>query len=439
MNDASEVTEDSKAGSDKTVKWTLIVCGIGFGIFLLWSIFVPLDEGVTVSGRIVAEDNRKVIQHLEGGIVKEVRVRDGEMVKPGQTLIVLEEVAAESGRDEIAQELGTQLASVDRLKSLASSSGTVSFPSIVQADLRPAQRQAIEREQAALFRQQADAHAQDIRVLRSRASSLRSQRGAVPPQMDALFRARASTRRELDHIRPLLAENLVTEQRVSSLERELARIDGEIARLRADSTRFGGNAAEVDAQVAQARAVFRERISTEMLDARRAILALREQLDSSADVLDRTVIVAPQDGEVLNLSVTTPGAVIRPGEPVMEIVPPNSDVIVEVQVSPGDRDSVYRGLSVDAQLSAYKNWQSPRLDGEVVAVSADLKEDPVTGMMYYAARIRLTKADAAEMKNVRLSPGMPVDAFVSSGQQRSFMSYMVEPIWATVKRGLSMT
>ncbi|WP_165853506.1 HlyD family type I secretion periplasmic adaptor subunit [Aurantiacibacter aquimixticola] len=430
--------ERARPLKDRTLRIALLACLCGIGGFLLWSALVPLDEGVTVSGYVVAEDERKVVQHLEGGIIKSVRVREGETVEAGDVLVELENVSASAGRNELQKELATMLATVDRLQALTLRTGTPTFASLASVDLDDQTKNLIRQEQMALFRQQNERQRQDVSVLRSRQQTLRTQIGGIPAQIAALSRSRASSMSELEHIRPLLAERLVTRQQVESLEREVARIDGELARLRAERARLGRESAEMNAQVGQSRASDVENLSSQLLEARRSVFALRERLDEASDVLDRTMIIAPQSGTILNLAFTTPGSVITPGEKVMEIVPTNQEVIAQVRVQPADRDSVFSGLPVEAQLSAYKSYEAPRLMGEVLSVSADLKDEPQTGLVYYDARLRLSARDDASFEELRVEPGMPVEAFIASGERRTFLSYMVEPIMATVRRGLSM-
>lgn len=424
---------------DPIIRRALIACAGGFSLFLLWAIFAPLAEGVTVSGKIVVEDNRKVVQHLEGGIVRAVRVREGDVVEKGQVLIELERVAAASGRNELAQEMAVTLATFDRLTALAEEQDTVAFPSLDQMPIDEDSLDILVREQTALFHQQRKSLQAEIAVLERRRQALQTRINDLPGRIAAADRGRRLVREELANLRPMLEEQLVTFDRVQSLERELARLDGELAELRAVRNETTEQISEVTNQIAQVQAQFEEGVSAETLEARRTLMTLRERLEAADDVLTRTAILAPQSGQVLNLEVSTVGAVVRGGDPVMEIVPANRDIIVEVQVRPGDRDSIYTGLPVEAQLSAYKRWQTPRLEGEVLNVSADLKEIPATGEVYYAARVRLDPSGLVGQPDLKLSPGMPVEAFVASGQTRSFIDYMLEPITATVARGLRMS
>jgi len=166
------------------------------------------------------------------------------------------------------------------------------------------------------------------------------------------------------------------------------------------------------------------------------LLAAEERLNAAQDILDRSVIFAPVSGEVLNMAFSTIGGVVRSGETLMEIVPNIGEVTASVQIAATDRSSVFEGQLVRTQFSSYKGWQAPRLEGEIIDVSADLKTDPVTAVSYYEARIRVPASEIAKTTNVDILPGMPVDAFIYSGKSRTMLDYLLEPLGESLFRGL---
>jgi len=165
-------------------------------------------------------------------------------------------------------------------------------------------------------------------------------------------------------------------------------------------------------------------------------LAAQERLNAAQDILDRSVIFAPVSGEVLNMAFSTIGGVVRSGETLMEIVPSIGEVTASVQIAATDRSSIFEGQLVRTQFSSYKGWQAPRLEGEIIDVSADLKTDPVTAVSYYEARIRVPASEIAKTTNVDVIPGMPVDAFIFSGKSRTMLDYLLEPLGESLFRGL---
>jgi len=196
-------------------------------------------------------------------------------------------------------------------------------------------------------------------------------------------------------------------------------------------------AEELLQELSQAKAEFRESQSREILEAKRIVARADEELKGLQDTVRRTVVVSPSDGEVLNLKFTTVGGVVKAGEVMLEIVPNTEDYWVTLQVQPQDRETVFAELDVNVRLSGFKSWKSPALEGEVVAISADLKRIPETGASYYEARVRVESVELQSGDLGLIIPGMPVEAFVNSGNSRTVLEYLFEPIVTHFSRGLS--
>lgn len=223
---------------------------------------------------------------------------------------------------------------------------------------------------------------------------------------------------------------------VTRIQREIASLSADIASLTAERDEATASARDAERQIDQFRAERRQTASTELRDARAERLAALERLNAAQDVLDRAVIVAPVSGEVLNLEFMTPGAVVTSAETIMEIVPENQRIVASVRIRPTDRASVFVGQSVRTQVSAYRSWESPQIDGTVQSVSADLKTDPVDGTDYYEARILLATDALAPSDAIEIVPGMPVDAFIYSGHSRTTLDYLFAPVMESVFKGL---
>ena len=425
--------------ADRAVRWCAYACGIGFGGFLLFGVAAPLAEGVNASGTIVVQDDRKTVQHFEGGIIRELLVREGERVAAGQTLIVLEPLQSETQRDEYAQELAVQTASIERLSALRAGRDAPRFSALDAIDLDAGVRGEIVARQQALFAQQRAAQDAEIGVLETRRETLRGRAADLDGQIRATEAALRSGREDLALRRQLLAERLETVGAVSALEREVSRLEADLSRLRGSRNEAVSGIQETTDQIRQAEADLAERAGREILDAQTRALAARERLRSTEDRLARTVITAPIAGEVLNLAFATVGGVVQRGEPIMEIVPDDGGLVASLRLAPTDRDAVVPGQTVRANLTAYKGFvASAQLEGEVVGVSADLLTDPVTAVPYYEARVRLAADDLNPADEIVIIPGMPVDAFIASGRSRTLMSYMLEPVTETIRRGSQM-
>ena len=412
------------------------VCAGGFGSFLLWAGLAPLAEGVTVVGSIVVEDNRKVVQHLEGGIVKKLRAVDGVAVRAGDAIVELDDLRARAERDQVGQNLVALLASLDRLNALQEGAADIGFSTFDAYDIDADTLSEILTRQENLFAQQRASLDAEIAVLTARKTALEESAAAKADQIRIVRDSSQVAKEELDLKRSLLSEKLVRIDEIQRLERDYASLRGDASRLAAERQEAAARASETAQQIREAQARFNERISEELVETRTNILSAQEQFNAAQDVLERTVIRAPQSGVVMNMKFFTVGGVIAPGEPIMEIVPASAGLIAQVRINPIDRDAVFEGLKVKARLSAYKTWISPRLDGEVLGVSADLKIAPETGAAFYEARIALDADSLKGAREVKTLPGMPVEAFIDSGVRRTFVDYLFEPISGVIRRGL---
>ncbi|MGV6800866.1 MAG: HlyD family type I secretion periplasmic adaptor subunit [bacterium] len=420
---------------DKSTFIAFIICLIGAGGFLLWALFAPLAEGVTASGQIVVEDNRKAVQHLEGGIISKLNIKEGDIVERGQVLLELEQVSSLASRDEIANDLATQLASLVRLNALLEDAKTLDFSSLANLPITAEARADIINRQSALFIEQRESHETELSVLRARRATLITRERDLTGQIEAVARALNLAREDLQRKQSYIQKGWVTLDQLQASQREVANLEAEVSRLRASQNEARVSSREILEETKNTKAQFRSKISADLLEARSRSAINEERLASTQDVLTRTVITAPRSGKVLNLAFTTIGGVVRPGEKIMEIVPKSDGLIASVQISPTDREAVHQGQKVEAQLSAYQQFDVPRISGEVLSISADLKNVPETGVSYYEARILLDLSTLESNRPVEVIPGMPVNAFINSGHTRTFADMVAEPLQKTFTKG----
>jgi len=420
-----------------TIVWKMgALCVLGFGGFMLWGSLAPLEEGVAASGQIVVEDNRQLVQHLEGGIVSEIKVREGQMVEKGDVLVILKKTASLSNRDQVVQEYGALAASVARLKALQSGTTKPSFGVLDTLDLGSEERIDIVNRETGLFHQQRNALSADIAVLSARITAAKQTQISRENQIVIAQKSLESAIGELTVMQDMFSQQLARRDQVTSSERLVATLEGDIARLQSQGDDAKASELDFQAQIAQLRARSAQENAANLLSTSAELLAAQERLNAAQDILDRSVIFAPVSGEVLNMAFSTIGGVVRSGETLMEIVPSIGEVTASVQIAATDRSSIFEGQLVRTQFSSYKGWQAPRLEGEIIDVSADLKTDPVTAVSYYEARIRVPASEIAKTTNVDVIPGMPVDAFIFSGKSRTMLDYLLEPLGESLFRGL---
>lgn len=428
--------ELKRPARDKIVSRTGAVCLLGLGGFLLWATLAPLEEGVTAHGKVIIDDDRKVVQHLEGGIVSEIRVREGDRVEAGDVLLILKDTVSLAGRDQAIQEYAASLASVARLKALETGAGEPDFDGLDTLELGQSERADIKERELSLFRQQLDAFEADVAVLAARRDAAVDTQKQRETQAGITRRAAEASRSELNAVRALFAQQLAKSTQVSAAERQFATLEAEVSRLESEQQAAAAAERDLEAQISQAKARFARTIAADLQETRGALLSVEERLGAAQDVLDRAVITAPVSGEVLNLKTATIGGVVRPGETLMEIVPDVRDITASIRIRPMDRASVFEGQLVRTQISAYRGWQVPRIEGRVIGVSADLKEDPATGLLYYEARVRVPHDRGTGAENIEIIPGMPVNAFIYSGRSRTMADYLLAPLRESLFRGL---
>ncbi|MEM6900087.1 MAG: HlyD family type I secretion periplasmic adaptor subunit [Pseudomonadota bacterium] len=412
------------------------ICLIGLGGFIGWAGFVPLEEGVAASGTVVVENDRQVVQHLEGGIIQTISIQDGDRVEVGDTLLVLQETASLASRDQVSQQIAALQATVQRLTALQHNAATPDFSVIDAIDISEMERSEIIARELDLFNQQKSALNADVDVLQTRRASAFNTARLKNNEIEIAQRALAATEDELGVISSMFEQQLVRRDQVTGLERNLAQQEGDIARLRSEKISAEAEAGDLSVQITQRRAQFDEQISADLRENYAQLLSAEERLSAAQDVLNRAVIAAPVSGEVLNLSFSTQGGVVRPGEAILEIVPDINAVTASVRIRPNDRASVFEGQTVRTQILAYKSWLSPSLDGEIINVSADLKTDVVNGANYYEARVRIPDASLSNISELEIIPGMPVDVFIFSGKSRTLADYLFEPIASSITKGL---
>ncbi len=425
----------SLIGSDRRLMTSFLVCALSLGGFLVWAGLAPLAEGVTAYGTVEVESDRKIVQHLEGGVIDQILIKEGDMVETGDPLMVLTGIAASAGRDQVTQDLVNHLASIDRFNALLAGEDEVTFtPLEVDIEIEPDAHEQILARQRDLFAQQKRRLSADIRVLRSRADGLAETARNKQSQIESQRRSVEIIGDDLERKQSLLAENLVSGDAVIQLQRDLSNAERELFRLNAEQEENLIQAREVRNQIVQTEERFAEEVTQQLLEARAIATDGGERLRAAQDVVNRTILFAPRSGEILNLKHSTVGGVVQPGEAVVEIVPRETQLVASLEIFPADRDGVYEGLRVVTRLSGFDSWRSPGLEGEIMDVSPDLKTSPTGDYSFYEARVVLD-LDALSESGINAAPGMPVEAFVLSGQTRTLLNYLVEPITAIFRRG----
>lgn len=374
-------------------------------LFLGWALFLPIKSASIADGVIVLDFNRKTIQHLEGGIIDQILVKEGQIINEGDILLYLHDIKTKTEQQILKERLWTMQLQKERLKSEKENKQSLNLNDFFSeaGELSPSDSdklQEIATNQLRLFQSRKDKRRGEIKVLEKKLKS-------------AEIRLRLFEK-ELGLIKPLVDEDNLPILREIDLQKSIAEADeqAETARL----------------QISNYKNEDLSETLKEIKESDMEIVALYNQLSASKDILKRSAIESPVSGKIMNIKYHTIGAVVPPGGEIMNIVPQHEELIVEAKVKPQDIDNVAIGMKSKIQLTAYKGKKVPKLDGEVINISPDIVTNEQTRESYFLARVSISKKDIAKLKDkIELYPGMPAQVFIITGS-RSLISYMFTPI-----------
>jgi HlyD family secretion protein len=392
-----------------------------------------LSGAVIAPGSLVVDSNVKKVQHPTGGVVGELRARDGDKVKAGDIVVRLDETITQANLAIVVKSLNELQSRLARLEAERDNVDTVVFPAELLAragDPELARSMTGERN---LFEFRKSARAGQKAQLRERIAQLKEEIQGLTGQVAAKKRETELIGQELEGVRDLWRKNLVQIQRVTALERDAARLEGERGQLIASTAQAKGKISEIELQILQIDQDLRSEVAKDLREVQGKIAELVERKVAAEDQLKRIDIRAPQNGMVHQSTVHTVGGVITPGEAIMLIVPEADALTVEAKLAPQDIDQVRVGQTAALRFSAFSQRTTPELDGVVSRVSADLTTDQRTGAAYYVVRITLSESELARLQGLRLVPGMPVEAFIRTGE-RTVLSYVMKPFTDQITR-----
>jgi HlyD family secretion protein len=401
---------------------SVLVVGVGG-----WAATAVISGAVVASGSVVVDSNVKKVQHPTGGIVGELRVRDGDRVHAGDIVVRLDETVTRANLAIVTKGLGEMMARKARLESERDGLDTITFPAQLLAEADDPDRAAAMDSERKLFNLRKTARSGQKAQLRERIAQLGEEITGLAAQQNSKAKEIALIERELAGVRELWKQNLVQLTRLTALEREAARLDGERGQLVAASAQAKGKIAETALQILQIDQDIASDVAKELREVDGKIGELVERKVAAEDQLKRTDIRAPQDGTVFQLAVHTIGGVITAGDPIMLIVPEADNLSVEVKVNPQDIDQLQLNQKAILRFSAFNIRTTPEIEGVVTRISADTTTDQRTGQSYYTVRIAMAADQIERLGEVKLLPGMPVEAFMQT-RDRTMLSYLIKPL-----------
>lgn len=402
---------------------TLLALLGGVGV---WSVSTEIAGAIVAQGRIEVEQNRQIVQHPDGGVVAEILVAEGSVVVAGDILLRLDGTQLQSQLNIAEGQLSEVQARRARLEAERDNLPDMILP-LALVELARQEPEAAEQieGQRRLFIARAETLAGTVEQLEKRKAQTASQIEGIDAQSRALADQIDLIGQELADQQSLLDKGLAQAPRVLALQREEARLAGQVGELKAARAQAEGRMTEIDLEILGLAAQRREEANTQLRDIGSAELELIERRAALSEQVSRLDIRAPASGTVLGLQVTTPRAVLRPADPVAFVIPQDRPLIIAAQIAPIHIDEVFTGQPVKLMFPAFSARTTPELMGQVTIVSADALSDPVTNALYYRAEISLSAAEAERLGHA-LVPGMPVDAFIQT-EERTPLAYLLKP------------
>ena len=403
----------------------LWVLGLGFGGFLLWAGLAPLDEGVPTLGMVAIDTKRKDVQHMTGGLVREVFVKEGQFVKKDEPLIRLDDAAMAANFEAVRQHYFTLRAMEGRLAAEQAGQTRITFHPDLQGKRDPQLKQTLNNQQQ-LFQSRRMALQADMQAIEE---SIQGQQAAIQG-FEGMLKARSSQseflQEELKGVRDLVREGYAPRNKQLELERMAAEVMGSATDLQANILRARSSIAEMKLRAIQRTQEYRKEVDSMLADVRREVQADEEKFKASSQELGRTIIRAPAEGQVVGLAVQTVGGVIGPGQKLMDIVPQNERLLLETRVPPHLIDRVQPGLPTDVRFSAFAHSPSLVVQGRMESISADLLTDPKTNMPYYLGRVSITPEGLKALGSRQMQAGMPAEVIIKTGE-RTVLTYLLHP------------
>lgn len=409
------------------------VIALFFGGFLGWAALAPLGSAAIAPGVVSVETNRKTIQHLEGGIIGAIKVKDGDTVKAGQVLVVLDETQPRASLELVRVRQLAARALKARLVAERNDAKRISFPDELRARRKETKVVEIIDGQINIFKARRKAYAGQVAILKQQIKQLAEEIKGTQGQIKSEKRQITLVADEIKDVSGLVEKGLVPRPRLRALQRDAAEIEGSLSLNRSRIAQVRQTIAEIRLQINELTTAKINEVSQELRDVQSELFDLEERERAAEDVLKRTVIRAPLEGTVVNLQVHTLGGVIAPGAPLLDIVPSEDQLIVEARVSPSDIDIVQVGLLAQVRFTAFSQRRTQPVDGTVTAISADLLTDERTGEIFYLARIEIKDDLAEKLGDNKLYPGMQTEVMIVTGE-RTALEYFLKPITASLNR-----
>jgi HlyD family type I secretion membrane fusion protein len=420
----SDNDPNTRAELARQTRRMIVPLALAVGLIALWSAMAPLSGAVVANGQVKVELNRKTVQHQEGGIVREILVRDGERVRAGQPLVVVGDVRSDSELSLLQDQLRAARARSARAEAEAALPSRFTAPADLAGQLEAAEHLAREHALFAARRRTLD---EQVAALEKQIRDAHVQADALEAQIAATETSGRLSAEEVEMHSKLVREGFINRTKLLELQREASDYVAHVGEYRSALAIARQHVGELEARIAQARNQYQQQAADELKEAAAKVRELGEKLRPSQDQVERQMVRSPVDGEVMSMHVSAVGEVVGPREPILDVVPEREKLVVEARIHPQDIDHVHKDAPAEVRLSAFDARTVPLLPAKVVFISADRVTDPDTGESWFVATVDV---DAASLKNypqIHLHAGMPAELFVTT-PERTLFQYLTKPL-----------
>ena len=405
--------------------WVLVV---GFGAFLAWAAWAPLDEGVSAPAMVSIETRRKVIQHLQGGVVQQVAVKEGQEVKKDEVLVVLDDAATRAGFEGIRQNYLSQRALESRLIAELTGAGSITFhPDLLaKGDAVAAQHMLVQQQ---IFVARRAAQNAEIAAAEQTIVGMDGQINGMAQMLESRRQQSQLQTRQLSNVQALAADGFAPRNQALQLEQAQAELRTTLADLETNMQRARSGIAETRLRIAQRKQEYVKEVSSQMADVRREVQANQERLLAVTAELGRTQIKSPVDGQVVGLALSSVGGIVSPGQRLMDIVPREESMLLDARVPPTVIDRVKSGDQAEVRFSSFANAPSLVVHGKVVSLSRDAVTESggAVPQSFYLARVEITPQGLKALGDRTMKPGMQAEVLIKTGE-RSLLTYLMHPL-----------
>ncbi len=414
--------------ASRYIRIGLFIVLFGFGGFGFWAVFAQLGSAVISPGEVVLESYRKTIQHYEGGIVKSIAVRDGDLVQEGDLLVQLDTTQWEGEMRSSSQNMFSNLIELERLQHEQQLAEKLEFSDrVLNAAAESADLQSVLVQQKRLYAARIESYTQEQQTLESRKQQTLALVRGLEEQRKLLKEQITLINQEQKAYATLQDERLGDGTRARELARQALSLRNEAARLKADQERTLLQASEVDVQLASNQQNFQKEVGERIRTAQNNYFEAQERFLVMQDKVSRSSIRAPEAGYIVNMQLHTLGGITSSGQDILDLVPMSDNFVVEARIQTQDINSVFVGQKSDIRFPAFDQRTTPSVEGEVVHISADSLTDQQSGMNYYLTRVKVTAKGAQDLAKLKLIPGMPAEVMLRR-ESRTFLSYLMKPL-----------